>query len=70
MSFPKLIRHIIIEDTNGKKCATVRAKALSKKKNMVQVKPTPNITSHVESRAIMNHIVGVEKEITVLIGKI
>ncbi|XP_017416694.2 uncharacterized protein LOC108327509 [Vigna angularis] len=41
MSLPELITHIIIEDTNRKESATTRAKALSAKANMVEVKPAP-----------------------------
>ncbi|KOM38514.1 hypothetical protein LR48_Vigan03g189600 [Vigna angularis] len=41
MSLPELITHIIIEDTNRKESATTRAKALSAKTNMVEVKPAP-----------------------------
>jgi len=41
MSLPNLITHIIIEDTNRKECAAVRAKALSAKANMIEDRPSP-----------------------------
>jgi len=41
MSLPDLITHVIIEDTNRKKCVVARAKTLSTKANMVDDKPTP-----------------------------
>ncbi|KAG2403168.1 uncharacterized protein HKW66_Vig0184540 [Vigna angularis] len=41
MSLPELITHIIIEDTNRKESSTARAKALSTKVDMVEVKPAP-----------------------------
>ena len=40
MSLQELITHIIVEDTNKKECATIRAKALSAKANIVEEKPT------------------------------
>jgi len=36
----EIITHVIIEDTNMKECATVRARALSTKANVVEDKPT------------------------------
>jgi len=41
MSLSDLITHIIIEDTNRKKCVAAKAKTLSAKANMVEDKPTP-----------------------------
>jgi len=41
ISLPDLITHIIIEDTNRKKCVAARAKALSVKANIIEDKPAP-----------------------------
>jgi len=41
MSLPKLITHIIIEDTNRNECSTVRAKTLTMEANMVKDKLAP-----------------------------
>jgi len=40
MTLQELITHMIIEDTNRKECATIRAKALSIKTNVVEDKST------------------------------
>jgi len=41
MTLQEIIRHIIIEDTNGKESVTPRAKALSTNANVVEDKPAP-----------------------------
>jgi len=43
MSQSNLITHIIIEDTNRKKCANLKAKTLSVKANMVEDKLAPKM---------------------------
>ncbi|XP_014499072.1 uncharacterized protein LOC106760139 [Vigna radiata var. radiata] len=55
MSLPELITNIIIEDTNRKESATARAKALTTKENMVEVRPAPKRYEHKPDHKRKNH---------------